>query len=84
MRILGFIILFSCTISNLTLRRRLPPKNVEGGLWNLAAFKSPAFTVYCLGSFVAFLGLYTGTYFGKPSVSLTLLMELLSSHVYRR
>lgn len=60
MRIIGFILIFSCAISNLTLQRRLPPKHVEGGLLNLAAFKQASYSVYCFGSFVAFLGLYTG------------------------
>ncbi|KAF8920290.1 MFS general substrate transporter [Mucidula mucida] len=59
MRIIGFILIFSCAISNLTLQRRLPPKHVEGGLLNLAAFKQASYSVYCFGSFVAFLGLYT-------------------------
>jgi MFS transporter, MCT family, solute carrier family 16 (monocarboxylic acid transporters), member 10 len=43
-----------------TLKRRLPPTNAPGGLLNLHAFKSAAFTIYCLSAFVIFLGLYTG------------------------
>lgn len=27
---------------------------------NLAAFKDPAYTVYCLSAFTVFLGIYTG------------------------
>lgn len=41
------------------LRRRLPPTNAPGGLLNLRAFKSAAFTMYCISAFVVFLGLYT-------------------------
>ncbi|KAJ6565981.1 MFS general substrate transporter [Mycena sp. CBHHK59/15] len=59
MRICAFILIFTLGFANLTLARRLPPKNVTGGLFNLHAFKSPAFTIYCLSGFVAFLGLYT-------------------------
>lgn len=60
MRIIGFILLFSLSLPNVTLRRRLPPKHVAGGLFNLQAFKSAPFSVYCLASFSSFLGLYTG------------------------
>lgn len=76
MRIIGFILLFVLTIANLVrvdlnvtcvtdmhsqlLRRRLPPTNAPGGLLNFRAFKSAAFTIYCISAFVIFLGLYTG------------------------
>jgi hypothetical protein len=43
-----------------TLRRRLPPIVVSGGLFNPKQFKSPAYSVYTASSFVAWLGLYTG------------------------
>lgn len=59
MRICAFILILTLGFANLTLVRRLPPKNVAGGLFNLKAFKSAAYTVYCLSGFVAFLGLYT-------------------------
>ncbi|KXN87189.1 Riboflavin transporter MCH5 [Leucoagaricus sp. SymC.cos] len=59
MRIIGFILLVFTGICNLTLKRRLPPVNVKGGLLNLAAFKDPPFTIYCLSSFLTFLGIYT-------------------------
>ncbi|KAJ7188786.1 major facilitator superfamily domain-containing protein [Mycena filopes] len=58
LRIFGFILLFTLGIANLTVRRRLPPKET-GGLFNPVAFRNPAYTVYCLGGVVAFLGLYT-------------------------
>ncbi|KAL0574829.1 hypothetical protein V5O48_007127 [Marasmius crinis-equi] len=59
MRILGFILLFCLAIPNVTLARRLPPKNIEGGLFNWAAFRNPAFSCYTLCTMVTFLGLYT-------------------------
>ncbi|KAF8146847.1 major facilitator superfamily domain-containing protein [Mycena galopus ATCC 62051] len=59
LRIIGFILLCSLGCANLTVRRRLPPKHVPGGLLNLAAFKNPAYTIYCISGVVAFLGLYT-------------------------
>jgi len=45
-----------------TMRRRLPPVTVSGGLFNLQQFKSPAYSVYTASGFVAFLGLYTGQF----------------------
>ncbi|KAJ7197764.1 major facilitator superfamily domain-containing protein [Mycena pura] len=59
MRILALLLACCLGFANLALARRLPPKNVEGGLFNLQAFKNPIYTVYCMSSFMAFLGLYT-------------------------
>ncbi|KAJ7809073.1 major facilitator superfamily domain-containing protein [Mycena olivaceomarginata] len=59
MRICAFMLMCTLGFANLTLVRRLPPKNVQGGLFNLRAFRSAPFTIYCLSGFVAFLGLYT-------------------------
>ncbi|KAJ7876114.1 major facilitator superfamily domain-containing protein [Mycena olivaceomarginata] len=59
LRIMGFILLFSLGCANLTVRRRLPPKHVAGGLLNPAAFKNPAYTIYCISGIIAFFGLYT-------------------------
>ncbi|PFH44634.1 hypothetical protein AMATHDRAFT_168326, partial [Amanita thiersii Skay4041] len=42
-----------------TIRRRLPPRNVPGGLLNLRAFQSAAFSTYCFSGFLTFLGIYT-------------------------
>jgi MFS transporter, MCT family, solute carrier family 16 (monocarboxylic acid transporters), member 10 len=58
-RILGFIMLCTLGVANLTLKRRLPAKSVAGGLFNPKAFKVPAFTVYCFSILVGFLGMYT-------------------------
>lgn len=60
MRIIGFILIVTCTISNVFVRRRLPPRHTKGGLLNLTAFKQASFTIYVISSFVGFLGLYTG------------------------
>lgn len=43
-----------------TIDRRLPPVNVKGGLFNWAALKNPAYSVYCISGVTSFLGLYTG------------------------
>ncbi|KAL0579399.1 hypothetical protein V5O48_002624 [Marasmius crinis-equi] len=59
MRIIGFILLAVMTVPNLTLRRRLPPKRVSGGIFNPHIFLSPVFSLYCLAIWVSFLGLYT-------------------------
>ncbi|KAH8802032.1 MFS general substrate transporter [Flagelloscypha sp. PMI_526] len=74
-RTLGFLVLCAMGLSNLTLRRRLPPKKVKGGLINPAIFKNPAYATYCLAQLCAFLGLYTvlifidvgATFVGVPS-----------------
>jgi len=59
MRIFGFIVFLLVGVGNLILRRRLPPVNVSGGLFNLKAFKYLPFTVFVLAGFICFLGLYT-------------------------
>ncbi|KAF8065357.1 major facilitator superfamily domain-containing protein [Lyophyllum atratum] len=59
MRILGFVLAFALGIANLAIKRRIPSKNVAGGLFNFKAFTSAAFTIYCLSVVVAFLGMYT-------------------------
>ncbi|KAF8687073.1 hypothetical protein AX14_003722 [Amanita brunnescens Koide BX004] len=84
MRTIGFILIFSLGVSNLVLKRRIPPKNNSGGLLNLSAFRSPVYTIYCLSAFTTFLGLYTVlTYIDfasadLPGVPATLSFYLLS------
>ncbi|KAJ8075502.1 hypothetical protein PM082_021132 [Marasmius tenuissimus] len=69
LRILGFILLFALALPNLTLARRLPPKNIKGGLLNLAAFKFMPYTIWTLSSFLTLLGLYTAlTYIDVAAV----------------
>jgi hypothetical protein len=43
-----------------TMKTRLPPVNVKGGLFNFAVFKNIPYTLFCLSVFIAFLGMYTG------------------------
>ncbi|KZO97375.1 MFS general substrate transporter [Calocera viscosa TUFC12733] len=86
MRILGLILMVFIIFANLvcpsimpltqsskvpqTLRRRLPPINVSGGILNLKAFKRQEYTLYTAATFVAFLGLFTGlTYLNSDAVS---------------
>ena len=63
MRILGFIMLLTLGCSNLLLKRRLPPINVSGGIFNFRAFKSPVYTIYCLSALLSFLGMWSRPYF---------------------
>ncbi|EJD49716.1 MFS general substrate transporter [Auricularia subglabra TFB-10046 SS5] len=58
LRVMGIIILALLAIANLTLKRRLPPVKVSGGLFNFRAFKSTAFSAYVASSFFCFLGIY--------------------------
>src|ERR1700761_4151614 len=44
-----------------TLRRRLPPTTVSGGLFNAKHFRSPVYIAYTAFGVVAFLGLFTGS-----------------------
>ncbi|CDZ97503.1 Monocarboxylate transporter [Phaffia rhodozyma] len=59
LRVCGFIIMVSIGFAWLTLRPRLPPKNMSGGIFNFAAFKRPAFSLYVLGCWLIMVGLYT-------------------------
>ncbi|KAK0206036.1 major facilitator superfamily domain-containing protein [Desarmillaria ectypa] len=59
MRVIAFILIFSMGIANLTMRRRLPPANSSGGILNLKAFINAPYTLWCLSTFTAFLGIYT-------------------------
>ncbi|KAL4076648.1 major facilitator superfamily domain-containing protein [Scleroderma yunnanense] len=58
-RVFGFVIPVALGVSNITIDRRLPPVDAKGGLFNWAAFRNPAYTVYCLAGMSCFLGLYT-------------------------
>ncbi|KAI5988001.1 MFS general substrate transporter [Pisolithus marmoratus] len=64
-RVFGFMTLVTLGITNPYIR--LPPVNVKGGMFNLSAFRSPAYTLYCISGITCFLGIYTAlTYL--PSV----------------
>ncbi|KAF8981552.1 major facilitator superfamily domain-containing protein [Cyathus striatus] len=58
-RIIAFILTVLLVISNLALNRRLPARNVAGGLFNFSAFKNPLYTLYCVSGVVTYLGFYT-------------------------
>ncbi|KAK0191452.1 major facilitator superfamily domain-containing protein [Armillaria mellea] len=60
MRVIAFILIFSMGIANLTMRRRLPPANSSGGILNPKAFTNTPYTLWCLSTFTAYLGMYTG------------------------
>ncbi|KAF8900548.1 MFS general substrate transporter [Mucidula mucida] len=59
MRIIGFILLLGLGLANLLIKRRFPPIPTSGGLFNLRAFRAPAFSFYCASTFASFLGIYT-------------------------
>lgn len=42
------------------MRRRLPPVNISGGIFNFKAFKYPPFSIYLIGTSLCFLGIFTG------------------------
>jgi len=59
MRVIALIPLLTGGITNLTIRRRLPPTSLSGGLFDLKEFRSPAFTVYTAAGIFILLGLNT-------------------------
>ncbi|KAI0451245.1 MFS general substrate transporter [Xylaria acuta] len=61
-RILGFITLFTSSLAFALLKTRLPPRP-SGPMVDWAAFKEPAYVLYCVGIFLIFLGLYFAFYY---------------------
>jgi MCP family monocarboxylic acid transporter-like MFS transporter 10 len=59
MRITGFVLMVMFGAANLLVSRRLPGKNVKGGLFNFRLFLNPAYTLYGIACIVGFLGIYT-------------------------
>lgn len=59
MRISGFVVLYCTTFASFTLRTRLPPKSLPGGVFNLRAFKLPYFACFVAACFFIQAGLYT-------------------------
>ncbi|THU87429.1 MFS general substrate transporter [Dendrothele bispora CBS 962.96] len=60
MRTLGFILMFTLGLANVTVRRRLPPSGGDfRDIFNFRLFASASYSIYCLSGFVAFLGMYT-------------------------
>ncbi|KAG1863603.1 MFS general substrate transporter [Suillus subalutaceus] len=58
-RVFGLILMATLGTANVLLKRRLPPVNVRGGLFNLNAFRNKAFTTYCISGVMILLGFYT-------------------------
>ena len=69
-----------------TLKRRLPPTTVSGGLFNAKQFKSPAYVAYTAFGVVAFLGLFTGKVHTLREIRDPRLTycHACSTHFYRR
>ena len=56
--------------------------NAKGGLFNLAAFKNKAFTLWCLAGFTTFLGLSTSTYLVCRNITTTDISSLSIALTY--
>ncbi|KAG1756873.1 MFS general substrate transporter [Suillus paluster] len=70
-RVFGFILMATLGMANILLERRLPPRNVHGGLFNLKAFRNKAYTTYCISGIMTLLGLYTVlTYLSVSAVAI--------------
>ena len=63
-RVLGFIMLGTLIISNLVIRVRVLPAARRSFL-DLTVFKEPAFMLYTVGMFLAFIGLYTPFFYSQ-------------------
>lgn len=59
MRICGLVCLYCTIFASITLRNCLPPKKAPGGMFNLRAFRSPAYSFFTLGAFFVQGCLYT-------------------------
>ncbi|KAG1815197.1 major facilitator superfamily domain-containing protein [Suillus subaureus] len=70
-RVFGFILIATLGMGNIFLKRRLPPVNVRGGLFNLKVFRNAAYSIFCISGIMAFLGLYTAlTYMSVSAVAI--------------
>ncbi|TDL24029.1 MFS general substrate transporter [Rickenella mellea] len=81
MRVIGFILILTLGITNLTLERRLKPVNISGGMFNPKVFRSRSFTLYAISTFVSFLGLYTVLTYVDVSASATGIPETFSLYL---
>ncbi|KAG2063481.1 MFS general substrate transporter [Suillus decipiens] len=71
MRIFGFILMAAMGMANIFLKRRLPPVNARGGLFNPKAFRNKAYFTYCLSGVMILLGFYTElTYISVSAVKI--------------
>ncbi|KAG2350014.1 MFS general substrate transporter [Suillus weaverae] len=58
-RVFGLILMATMGTANIFLKRRLPPVNVRGGLFNLKAFRNKAYSTYCISGTMILLGFNT-------------------------
>lgn len=63
MRVIGFIILGTLLISIAVMRTRLPPAKKSRAMLDLPAFKNAPFSLFSLGLFLAFAGLYVPIFY---------------------
>ncbi|KAK0231306.1 major facilitator superfamily domain-containing protein [Armillaria fumosa] len=61
MQVIAFILIFTMGIALLAMRRHLPPANASGAILNLKAFTNASYSLWCLATFTAYMGIYTGT-----------------------
>lgn len=64
-RVLGFVSLITLVIACILLRVRFRPTE-KRALFQVSAFKDPAYTFFCIGQFVGFCGLYNVMVFIQP------------------
>ena len=57
-RVVALIQIFTLTIPNILMQSRLPPRKA-GPLVEPKAFLQPSYSLYTIGAFLAFWGLYT-------------------------
>jgi len=62
MRVLGFVVLACLTICNILARPRLPPRRT-GPILELAAFTELPYTLFAIGMFLIFWGVYFAFYY---------------------
>jgi len=62
-KILAFIILGTLSVSIAVMRTRLPPSKKSRDILDLAAFRSAPFSLYTLGLFLSFIGLYVPIFY---------------------
>jgi MFS family permease len=63
-RALGFIILGTMLVPNLVMRVRVLPPSTRS-LFDLPAFKIPAYAFMCFGGFIGFMGLYMPFFYAQ-------------------
>ncbi|KAJ7641994.1 MFS general substrate transporter [Roridomyces roridus] len=80
MRTMGFILMLLLVITNLCVRPRLPPAKSSNGFLGIRVIHAHAFSVFCFGAFVQYLGLFTSehcllTYVSSSAITFGLSSE---------